>query len=237
MMHKLLIIVLLLAKTLSAADKAVHSNTVPPYLAHILDQHYQTIKQAELPSTFDFLPGWYLKSSARSRLEGRDAIVRAIKELNKTDLFVVPQKYLYNGPDNQQYVVAQAVQKQHSTCGVDDIKEVIRVAKRSGWYDCHPSNFLRTPDNKIVIIDTESLVDPERLANPYQLKFIIVNQCLKPAAASMFTKQALQYLKDKHTKYIEWPHADRVETYLAMKEKKNRYKRITGCLHELMGNL
>lgn len=182
------------------------------------------------------VPGWYIKHNAADRLEGADTIQKALAELKKTDLFVLPQKYLYNAPDKQQYVVAQAVEKIHSTFGVEDVKEIMRVAKKSGWYDCHPSNFFRTRDNKIALVDTKSLVDQESLANQYQLKFYIVNQFLKTTKTDVYTPDALHYLKNKHSKYIEWPYPERVLAYLSTKEIKKRCEHISSFLHQVMGN-
>lgn len=183
------------------------------------------------------LPGWYIKRNAKARLEGADAIHKALAELKKTGLFVLPQKYLYNATDKQQYVIAQAIEKIESTFSVDDVKEIMRIAKKSGWYDCHPSNFFRTPDKKIALIDTEHIVDRDKLVNAYQLKFYIVNQFLKTTKTDLYTPHALRYLKNKHTKYIEWPHPERVLMYLNKKEIKKRCEHISSFLHQVMGNI
>lgn len=214
-----------------------YSQPLPAHLKQILDQNYQQIKEHAKPLTgavtFKFLPNWYVKNSAEARLNGAKKLAAAIQTTNKSDLFILPRKYLYEGINNRTYAIAEHIEKKDDIFSQDEIKEIIRVAKNSKWYDCHSGNFFRTSSGKIAIIDTESNAD--NVTNEYELKFMIVHKLLTKSNPKIFTSEAKNYLEKKYQDYIDWPKQEHIDYLKNRKDIKNRYKRTSNQLYELMG--
>lgn len=118
--------------------------------------------------TKEWLPGYYLKYGIE-----RVAHAQKIKDLIETHalcMLAVPDKYIYHVPglssevsNETCIVVARAATGKNGKgqcIGLEQVKQLCKLAELAHHYDLHPANLVTTLDGKIMIIDTDKQAMP-----------------------------------------------------------------------------
>lgn len=214
-----------------------YNSPVPEDLKKVLDTHAEEV--AELPremmkSPMPWLSGYVIKPS-HQRIEGAKQFAQAINELNTKKVFV-PKKYAYVVPkesikkpwDSGRRTIAEFIPHSTERITKDDLKEVMRVAKKIQWIDGHSGNIRKAHDGRIAIIDTKMDYIRVGIRNPehyhdQEIKWAIVHKLSKFPLP--LDSEATEYLKQKHTQYNPWrnPYNPELE---AIRKKWQPYKKF-----------
>lgn len=200
------------AFSLGASERPVvefnYQKRVSKPLKEILDAKIRTLETNEYDMyTFDdgvymvdWLPDYVIKksSSAWSRLAGAQHVTRAIAQLEKKQMFVVPKKYKYTSPSGQRYVIAQKLKDSSDDINLSDVQNIVQLAVYSGWHDAHRDNLFKSPDGAIAIIDTEK---EQFFSDKRNDEYAVMSRMLKLDGKG-YTKDAQTYLITKNLEHI-----------------------------------
>lgn len=199
---------------------------VPTHMQKILDAHATDIDNLENSVVkFDWLPSYILKVQNHEyfRIAGAHQFNQAIKITNSDKLFV-PITYTYESTTAQKFkyfAISELVVDSHDTITVEELKQLLRVAKKLKWVDPHSGNFIKTPDARIALIDTKLdyiNVPTESLTNDYHLKMLITHKIRK--FHKEFTPDAHNYVEKKHAQYLEKMRVSEHQYAQLMQQKK-----------------
>jgi hypothetical protein len=214
-----------------------YNSPVPEDIKQILDAHASEI--AELPRDMTKMPSsWldgYVIKPGHGRIEGAKQFAQAINELNTKKVFV-PKKYAYVVPkehiknywDSGNRTISEYIPFSDEPITKNDLKEVMRVAKKLQWIDSHSGNLRKTLDGRMAIIDTKKdyinagTLDPARF-HEREIKWAIVHKLTKFPLP--LTSEASEYLTQKHAQYNPWHHPYNPEQE-AIRKKWLPYKRF-----------
>lgn len=145
-------------------------DNVTPSIKALLNNHKQEIKNVFSANTckegcikkskvyeFPWLPGYLIKKG-ESRLLGAD-IIRSVIKQNNLDLLKVPNKKVYlptQSTENSLVIVPKFIPTLNpKPLSLRQVQQIWTLISKSGYVDLHNSNYLRLPNNTIMIIDTE----------------------------------------------------------------------------------
>lgn len=232
----LLILTFLPLATCSSQPHFDYNQPLPASLKKALDAHYDQVKtrvEKDHVTTIESLPAWFIKKSPQSRIEGAKKLSAGIA-LMSTNAFELPPKYVYIAPDYNSYLIVLKLDKVADTFGVEEAKNLLRLAKITEWCDSHPGNFFKTKQGKIALIDTEDCFGSGS-TNEYEKKFMYVHKLLK-MGKKPYTPQAYDYLKNKYHLYMQWPNPGFVDVMSKRKEYKKLGTTFLNQLSRLMCN-
>ncbi len=146
---------------------------VPDDIRKIIDKHVDDVlplieacedhkcKTGERVGYFSWLPDYYIKYDIERRINGAAQIDACIKKYH-LDLLAVPQKYIYRvkgrgrAINNHNYlvVVPRVIGYKRKSLTVDQVKQLIIVAKNTQFWDFWQDNLHFTPSDKLMFIDT-----------------------------------------------------------------------------------
>lgn len=182
--------------------------SVDPALKNILDQHAYEIEdkldklahrglKEHATWQFDWLPGYYVKYNL-SRIRGMERIKRCIEE-NNLDLLGVPDKRIYHVKgrpeilDNRNYVVViKAIETDPAfqVLSLRHVQQLATLMRKSTYISMTATNYIRTHNNKLIIIDTESTFDKKLLLSKGFMRLISAFHDINKD----YTQEALEFV-------------------------------------------
>ncbi len=198
-------------------------------LIALMDEHVNLGKVKHGVWKFSWLPGYYVKYNL-DRIYGVENMKRCIDKF-ELDSLVVAEKSLYHVKgrpmelSNDNYlVIAKAVKpgKRLPPLSLKQIEQMCKLMHETSYVSLHTKNYIRTADNKIALIDTESTFDSNDLLLGY------ARMIGAEGRYHAFTKEAFSYLLHralKELKHHKIPakkdYFERMINYLNGKRKKD----------------
>ncbi len=215
-MYKFLIFNLLICYNAFAVDFLHHfpeKNRVTSSIKALLDNHAQEIQEAFTADLcekgclkknkvyeFPWLTGYLIKKGT-PRLLGAEILSSVIKQ-NDLNLLGVPDKkiYLPTQPyeaENSLVIVQKLIPDlDPKPLNLRQVQQLWTLINKSGFVDLHDENYLRLPNDKIMIIDTELYFFSSDL-NRGLSRFILSHEF------KMFEEDAFKFLLEEFAQFLK----------------------------------
>jgi hypothetical protein len=196
-------------------DHYIESYSVDPEIAAILDLHSEEISkklqkiyasrwQKHGVWQFDWLPGYYVKYGL-SRIDGMERMKKCIKDYN-LDLLTVPDKKIYHLKgrphelsDLNYAVIIKAVDASpnHKPLTLKQVKQLCTIIHKTDYISMTSTNYIRTTDGKLSLIDTEATYDRKKLLKGF-LRMVGTDHNLNRD----YEKESLKHVFSEIKKYL-----------------------------------
>jgi hypothetical protein len=177
------------------------------------------------------IPGWFIKRQRSDEIANNPnfrsdtnlyrvrsaAKISAVTAKNGDNgLIVVPKEYVYTTRTGEQIVVSEEIQGQTLTyrdkLNANEAEALCRIITQTNFSDINADNFLRTPDGKLAIVDTEPVARGfKKAANRGILSFLFgrfanVDVKIKTEAFTALTRfskpEALPLIQKAQSRYM-----------------------------------
>lgn len=207
-----------------------HEKDFAPVLPLSYNRHENRLVYNPRVQKFDWLPGWLVKRE-HDRIEGAKQFSAAIDELNYSN-FIVPEKYRYTSPGGNHYTISKVLETTEKEMTLEELKQLIRIAKKLKWVDPHGGNVAKTSQNKIALIDTKTWyinqeIDQNQDINEYHLNKCILkrlNNSHPLIKSPPLTPEAQDYLNKKIAEIRLADSPCKVLAKIAQKKATRAYK-------------
>lgn len=174
----------------TSTKQLLKNHSVNPELKQLIDQN--------LPSGFNhvaafpWLPEYIMKKDA-FRIFG-SLYIKACAHQNNCDAVSCPDKFIYSAPNGTQYIIAKKIIPNNKPLSLNQVKQLYKIAKKTGYRDLHNGNIMNTDSGIMYIIDTEA----SSFCSEYHfvdIKAIVISQLMYMYNSLDFN--AGQWLKEK----------------------------------------
>lgn len=207
---------------------------VDPAIAGILDAHAEDIlahlhriQKHHITEhetwTFRWLPGYIVKFNL-NRIHGMEKMRRCIVKHN-LDLLTLPDKRIYHvkgrpaALNNMNYVVVAKMietDPDRQPMTPRHIDQLITLMEETGYISTTATNYIRTYNGKLAMIDTESTYDKSKLLSKGYMRLISAYHKVKKD----YTKEALQYLLTRMAaEFLRYNKSDYKTIYAEIKDQ------------------
>ena len=181
---------------------------VDPEVKTILDKHSpeiiakvdNAVKKGRTEHTtweFSWLPGYIVKLNL-ARIQGMERMKRAIKKHN-LDLLILPDKRIYNLKGRSEkvnslnyVVVVKKIETDplRKPLTLRHVSQLVTLMLETEYISLTADNYIRTYNDKIALIDTESNFDIKQLLNKGYIRLIAAKHNL----STDYTDEAVQHI-------------------------------------------
>lgn len=189
-------------------------------LNHKLDRIVKRGYKRHQTWTFSWLPGYFVKYDIK-RVVALERVKNCI-EKHKLHLLGVPDKRLYHvkgRPEklhNLNYlVVVKEIQADPNfqTMSLEHIQQLSVLMQETGFIDLIYENYIRSYDNKLVIIDTDGTFDTNKILNRGYMRLISGRHDIN----IRYTQEALAFILKDMAELLAQRGADRNQIYKIIK--------------------
>ena len=143
--------------------------------------------------TFPWLPGYFVKADADSRIQGTKILADCIAE-HKLNLLIVPRKWKFELPPSMPNLcLCERIEGTHQgRLNLEQVTQVVTLVTQAErhYFDLHPKNLLITKEEQVAFVDNALNGFIEKGFSPWRGLWKMQNECRLDDDAYDFLAQA-----------------------------------------------